>query len=193
MATKSSGLIKDAISDEIVNITEKFVTESGTKDISVRKILVAMNVTNRVFYNRFHNIEEVFEIIYSRTVLKMRDSFHSAIDPYKDFFGYVTDVAVKVLIQTYDVKNQFSQYMFDFDSSSVSNHNWWNERIKKIIEIGKEKKQLKDIDPEMLSYSVWCFFRGFNADAVKRKLSREEAVEKFRFGLSCLFEGVKNN
>ncbi len=192
MASKSNGLIKDAISDEIVNIAEKFVTEGGTKNVSVRKILMEMNVTNRVFYNRFHNLEEVFELIYAKSVLKMRDSFSSDINPEKDFLGYITDVAIKVLIQTYDVKKQFSQYMFEFDSSSDSNRNWWTQRIKKIIELGKATNQIKDIDSDMLSYAVWCFFRGFNADAVKRKLSKEEAVEKFRFGLSCLFDGVKN-
>jgi len=102
------------------------------------------------------------------------------------------DVAVKVLLSTYEVKNQFSQYMFEFDSMKEANRIWWTNKIKEIIEVGKQTGQLKDVDSEKLSYTIWCFFRGYNADAVHRQLSKEEAVENFQFGLQCLFHGIKN-
>lgn len=191
MPSKDS-LIQDSISDEIVQIAERIAVEEGVKNVTVRKILSKMQVTNRVFYNRFHNISEVLEIIYGHAVLRMRESLVSDYNIETDFFDYVIDIAVKVLIQTYDVKNQFSQYMFEFDSSSDSNRLWWTEKIKEIIAVAKRTNQLKDVDSEMLSYTVWCFFRGYNADAVKRQLPKEEAVRRFKFGLNCLFEGIRN-
>ena len=191
MTVKNDNLISDEVSEEIINIAESMVMQDGAKNVTVRRIINEMGVTNRVFYNRYRNIDEVFQIIYRRAVIKMHESIESEYDLRTDFYNYVIDVAVKVLVKTYQVKNQFSQYMFEFDSSTDTNRLWWMNKIKEIIEVAKETKQLKDVDSEMLSYTVWCFFRGYNADAVKRKLSVDEAVKQFKFGLSCLFDGVR--
>ena len=191
MTVKNDNLISDEVSEEIINIAESMVMQDGAKNVTVRRIINEMGVTNRVFYNRYRNIDEVFQIIYRRAVIKMHESIESEYDLRTDFYNYVIDVAVKVLVKTYQVKNQFSQYMFEFDSSTDTNRLWWMNKIKEIIEVAKETKQLKDVDSEMLSYTVWCFFRGYNADAVKRKLSVDEAVKRFKFGLSCLFDGVR--
>ena len=188
--SSGSKLITDSISDEIVSVTEKIVMTDGAKNVTVRRVLSEMGVTNRVFYNRFHNIDEVLEIVYTNAVIKMHESIDSEYDLETDFFNYVIDVAVKVLVKTYEVKKQFSQYMFEHDSLTESNRIWWTEKIKKIVETAKITGQMKDIDAEMLSYTIWCFFRGYNADAVHRKLSIDEAVKRFKFGLDCLFYGV---
>ena len=191
MAASKDNLIYDAVSEEIIEIAERIAIEDGPKNVTVRKILSVMDVTNRVFYNRFKNVDEVLEKVYAKTVIKMHDSIESEYDIKTDFFNYVMDVAVKVLIKTYDVKNRFSDYMFEFDSSTDTNRIWWMNKIKEIIEVAKATNQLKkDVDSDMLSYTVWCFFRGYNADAVKRQLSKEEAVKRFKFGLKCLFNGV---
>ena len=192
MNTNKNTLIQDSISDDIIEIAEKLVKRDGARNVTVRKILTQMGVTNRVFYNRFHNLNEVLEIVYRRAVLKMRESIKSEYDIRTDFYSYVMDVAVKVLVNTYDVKKEFSQYMFEFDSASDSNIKWWTEQVIKMINIAKKSGQIKEsVDSQMLSYTVWAFFRGYNADAVNRKLSKEDAVKYFKFGLNCLIDGVK--
>ena len=192
VVVSNSNLISDEISEEIICVTEKLVAEDGAGKVTVRKVLRKMGVTNRVFYNRFHNIYDVLKIIYRRAVIKMHKCLDSEFDPRTDFYNYVMDVAVKVLINTYDVKNQFSRYMFEFDSQSEANMKWWTGEVKKLIEIAKETEQIKsDVDSDMLSYAIWCFFRGYNADAVNRKIPKEEAVRCFKFGLRCLFDGVR--
>ncbi len=190
MATIKDKLIVDDVSDEIVTVAERIAITDGVKNITVRRILKEMNVTNRVFYNRYHNLNEVLEIIYRKAVIRMRESLISEYDMRTQFYDYVMDVAVKVLVRTYEVKSAFSQYMFEFDSATDSNRIWWTDSIKQIIEVAKETGQLVDVDSDMLSYTIWCFFRGYNADAVKRKLSVEEAVKRFKFGLHCLFYGL---
>ena len=65
--------------------------------------------------------------------------------------------------------------------------------IKKLIDFAKEKKFIKDVDSEVMSYAIWCFCRGYNADAVARNLPREEAVRRFRYSFSYLLEGLKAN
>ncbi len=185
-------LIRDTISEQIISVAERIAMEDGTKDINVRRIINELGVTNRVFYNRFHNIDEVLEAVYTRSAQSMHESFSTDKDINSDFFGYVTDVCVNVLINTYDIKNRFSQYMFEFDSYTASNYTWWKAKIEQLINLGKETGKLKDVNSDMLSYSLWCFLRGFNADAVNRGLSKEEAISKLTFGLNCLFEGIKN-
>lgn len=185
-------LIKDSISEEILNTVERMAMDGGTKDINVRRVITALGVTNRVFYNRFHNIEEVLEAVYQRAASGMHGSFNSQKDIETDFFGYVTDVIINVLINTYDIKQRFSQYMFEFDSYSQANCSWWMNKIKEVVDFGKKTGQVKDVDSEMLSYSLWCFLRGFNADAVNRGLPKEEAITKLTFGLNCIFDGIRN-
>lgn len=183
-------LIYDSVSEDIIAITERLVKEHGANSITVRRVLKEMDVTNRVFYNRFHNIDEVLQIIYKRTVYKMRESLNSEYDIKTNLYEYVIDVCVKVLVKTYDLKNEFSQYMFEFDSATDENRQWWMGEIKKIISVGKETNQLCDIDSDMFSYTIWCFIRGFCADAIKRKLLKEEAVKYFKFGLERLIGGI---
>lgn len=190
MVKSKGGLISDKMSEEIVRVTEEIAMTYGAQNVTVRRVLAELGVTNRVFYNRFHNIDEVLEIVYKNAVIKMHESVNSEYDLETDFFNYVIDVAVKVLIKTYEVKRQFSQYMFEHDSLTEANRIWWTEKIKTIIEKAKATNQMKDVDSDMLSYAVWCFFRGYNADAVHRKLSVDEAVKSFKFGLDCLFYGI---
>lgn len=191
MTDARDNLICDKVSDRIIEVAERIVQKEGTSNVTVRKILREMGVTNRVFYNRFRNIAEVLEIIYKRAVLKMRESLRSDYDVKTDFYNHVMDLAVKVLISTYDIKEQFSNYSFEFDSKTDENRLWWSEKIKRLIEIAKETKQIKNVDSDMLSYTLWCFFRGYNADVVHRHLSKEEAVKNFKYSIECLFEGVK--
>lgn len=187
---EKDNLIYDSVSEDIINVTEKLAKEDGAKSVNVRRVLKEMDVTNRVFYNRFRNIDEVLQIIYKRTVMKMRESLISDFDIKTHIHEYVLDVCVKVLVKTYDLKNQFSQYMFEFDSATDENRQWWIDRIKEIIMVGKETNQLFDVDADMFSYTMWCFIRGYCADAIKRGLSKENAVSCFKFGIECLLNGV---
>ena len=183
--------ISDSISDSIIDIAEKLDKTDGAHNITVRKILDELGTTNRVFYNRFRNVDDVLEILYTKLVLKMQRTVRSDIDPDKDFFGYVMDLGVKALTATYEIKMEFSRYMFEHDSLTNANRIWWTNEIEKIISRGKKLGVLKNIDDDKLAYSVWCFLRGYNADAVLRKMSVDEAIENFKFGFGCFLDGVK--
>lgn len=179
------------MSEKIIETTKNMVISDGANAITVRKILWALGITNRVFYNRFHNINEVLEIVYKSTVLKVRQSITSGIDSGKDFFEHVMDIVVNTLIMSYETKMQFNHYVFENDSLTQSNYEWWMVEIKKLIDYAKEHDYIKDVNSDMLSYSIWCFCRGYNADAVARRLPKEEAVENFKYGFGFLLAGLK--
>ena len=184
-------MISDEMSEKIIETTKNMVISDGANAITVRKILWALGITNRVFYNRFHNINEVLEIVYKSTVLKVRQSITSGIDSGKDFFEHVMDIVVNTLIMSYETKMQFNHYVFENDSLTQSNYEWWMVEIKKLIDYAKENDYIKDVNSDMLSYSIWCFCRGYNADAVARRLPKEEAVENFKYGFGFLLAGLK--
>ncbi len=192
MSTEKENLISDSISADIVRITEEIANKYGAKNVNVRRVITEMGVTNRVFYNRFHNVGEVLEIIYANAVSEMKKCLKSEYDRKTQFFEYVTDVSVKVLIATYEVKKEFSKYLFEFDSHSEENRIWWLGEIKKIVDDATENGHIKATDSDMLSYTVWCFIRGYCADAINRNLTKEEAVKNFKFGLGCLIDGLKS-
>ena len=186
-------LIRDAMSETIITTVETMVMESGAHGITVRRVLARLGISNRVFYNRFHNIEEVLDIVYKNTVIKIRESLSATLDSEKDFFENVMDIVTRTLLVSYDTKMQFNQYIFESDSHSKSNYSWWMSEIKKLIDYAKEKKYIKDVDSDVMSYAIWCFCRGYNADAVARNLPREEAVRRFRYSFSFLLDGLKAN
>ena len=179
------------MSDRIIDTARQIAITQGTEDINVRRILQTLGITNRVFYNRFRNIDEVLKIVYLDTVLKMRESIAEDFDPEGDFFQQVTDIVAKTLVMSYDVKMNLNYYVFENDSISCQNYEWWKSEIARLIEFGKAKGVLKDVETEKMSYAVWCFIRGYNADALGRKLPKEQAVEDFKYSFGILLDGMK--
>ena len=185
-------LIKDEISENIIDITKRLAEEEGAHNVTVRQILKELNVTNRVFYNRFHNVEEVLEFIYRRAVVNMRKSFNSKIDSKTDVYDYCLNVATSVISNTYEIKTTFNQYMLEHEELTQENYSWWRNEITKIFNYALEKKMVKNnIDTEMLSYSIWCFCRGFSADALSRHVPKDEAIKYFRFAFGCFLNGLR--
>lgn len=191
MQEKPNELIRDEMSEKIIDAAEKLATSHGAHTVTVRKILEALGITNRVFYNRFKNIDEVLELVYKRTVIKIREIIARDIDEDRDFFEQVMDLVINSLITSYDAKMQFNQYVFHNDSLSRGNYEWWTAEIKKLIVYAMNKGLIKEVDPDVLSYSIWCFCRGYNADAVQRQLDRDVAVKNFRYSFGFLLDGLK--
>ena len=185
-------MIKDAMSDTIIRTAKSIATLDGVKSVTVRNILKKLNITNRVFYNRFHNIEEVLSEIYRSMALKMRESVALEFDTKRDFFEQVTDIVASTLVMSYDNKMNMSQYVFESDSVSDVNCEWWRDRIKSIIDYAVSHGFIKNLDVEIMSYSIWCFVRGYNADALARGVPKEQAVEGFRYSFKVFLDGMRN-
>ena len=56
-------LISDEMSRRIIAAAEQIARTSGAESVTVRSILRALGISNRVFYNRFHNAAEVLDIV----------------------------------------------------------------------------------------------------------------------------------
>ena len=184
--------IRDEMSEKIIETAEYLATTEGAHTLTVRKILQKLDITNRVFYNRFHNIEEVLEIIYRNMIIKIRESITpEQTNSAADFFEHVIDVVTRSLIMSYENKMAFNQYIFENDSHSQSNYVWWHTEIKKLIDYAKDKQYIRDIDSDAMSYAIWCFCRGYNADAVGRHLPMDLAVKNFRYSFGVLLDGMR--
>lgn len=185
-------LISDEMSVKIIEAATMIAKNEGAGKVTVREILRTLNITNRVFYNRFHNVEEVLRIVYHDMVLKIRESILTRFDPNGDYLAQITAIARSSLVMSYDVKMNFNQYVFNSDSVLQGNFDWWRGEIKKLIEFGKSRGHLKsDIDADVMSYAIWCFIRGYNADAVGRGIPKDDAVKGFEYGFSILLDGMK--
>lgn len=185
-------LIVDEMSQAIIDTAQQLAIASGADNVNVRAVLRALGITNRVFYNRFHNIDEVLQIVYANTVLKIRESITAKFDPEGDFFTQVIDMVANTLVMSYENKMNFYQYVFENDSVSCDNYAWWKTEITRLIEFGKANGHIvQDIDTDAMSYAVWCFIRGYNADALGRKLPQEKAVANFRYCFGILLDGMR--
>ncbi|MDP4132648.1 MAG: TetR/AcrR family transcriptional regulator [Bacillota bacterium] len=191
MAYSKGTKLEDEISEEIIAVATQIAYTDGVGHISVKRILSELGVTNRVFYNRFRNLDDVLVVVYDRIMNQMRECISQGYDESKDYFEYLIDLAVTVLRKTYEDKLHFSHYMFEYDSYKDSNRNWWIDHMIPIFDYGIEKGLLRKMDTRLLGYSIWCFLRGFNADAVGGGLTFEEALDSFKLGINCFLEGMK--
>lgn len=179
------------MSEAIINEVERIATVDGADKVSVSKVMQSLGKSNRVFYNRFQNLEEVLGIVYTNTIVKIREGLNVSYDGTGDFFEYVVESITRALIMSYDIKMKFNQYVFENDSLTESNYEWYRANIKKLFDYAKERNLIKDVDSEVLGYAFWCFCRGYNADAVMR-MPKDEAVEKFKYSFRILLDGIKN-
>jgi AcrR family transcriptional regulator len=183
--------ISDEMSLRIIDAAERLARAEGAHKVTVRKVLQDLEITNRVFYNRFHNIGEVLDIVYENTALKIRESITAQFDPEGDFFQQVLEIVVRTLVMSYETKMQFSQYVFESDSVSQDNYAWWKAEIQKLMEFAKSRGYIRDVDTDVMSYAIWCFIRGFNADALGRQLPVEEAARSFQYSFNILLDGLR--
>ena len=187
---QSTDRIHDALSDRIIEIVAQICANEGAHKVTVKKIVTELGATNRVFYNRFANIDEVLRIVYRNAFVSMRDNVKPDLQDKDSFLRFCLDTAVDVLMQTYDVKMQFRSYVFEHDSLTEDNRLWWAKKIKKYYQLALDNGFAKQVDPDALCYAIWCFCRGYYADALARRLPKEEAVRYFTFGFTCLIDGL---
>ena len=183
-------LINDEMSIKIIDATEQIILEQGIETLNVSRILKYLNITNRVFYNRYSNIQEVLQKIFERVINRKKDLIDIEYDANQDFFEYVTTIATNFLLFAYDVQDKFNYLIFGSDVFTQNNYEWYLVKIKEIIQLGRSKNLLKDFDDEAMGYFIWCSLRGFNADVVMR-MEKEEAVNKFQNTFKYLLEGIK--
>ncbi len=191
MSEMKAELISDEMSDKIIDAAYKLVVDNGAHEVTVRMILKELDITNRVFYNRFHNIEEVLGIISQKTIMKVRESLRFKFDKNIDFFEQIMGVVEKTLILSYETRMGFAHYVFENDSVSDDNYRWWTNEIKIILDYAVENGYIIEVNTEKASYAIWCFIRGFNADAIGRNMPLEEALDKYRYGFSFIMNGLK--
>ncbi len=191
MAEIKQKMITDKMTETIIETVHAMATETGAENINVRMVLHRLNISNRVFYNRFGNIEDVLNAVYKRIALKIRESITGGFDPDGDYFEQIQNIAVNTLISSYEQKKMFNSYAFNTDSLSGRNFEWWRAEIEKLIDFGKRRGYFKDVDTSRMSYAIWCFIRGYNADAVGRGIPKDEAAESFRYSFGVLLDGMK--
>lgn len=191
MVKIQSDLITDEMSDRIIEAANELVAVHGAHGVTVRMILKELDITNRVFYNRFHNIEEVLDIISNNTIMKVRESLRFRFDKNLDFFEQILNVVEKTLILSYETRQGFAHYVFENDSVSNHNYEWWTNEIKIILDYAIENGYIIEVDTDKASYAIWCFIRGFNADAIGRNMPLETALENYRYGFRFILEGLR--
>ena len=192
MAVSQNGLIVDGMSDRIIAVAERMAMTNGAHTVNVRKILLELGITNRVFYNRFRNVEDVLGVVYQKVSEQIRANVAWVSETQEEFFERVTEMVANTLIRSYDLKKQFNHYMFENDSRSQSNYEWWMSTIKQMLTYAKEKGYVRaDADVDVLSYSLWCFWRGYNADAVGRGIPKEEAVKGCKYSFGIIRDGLR--
>ncbi|MDO4494041.1 MAG: TetR/AcrR family transcriptional regulator [Clostridia bacterium] len=184
--------IMDEMRVRIIDTVRKLAGEKNGERLTVRDVLKELNITNRVFYNRFRNIDEVLDILYTETVQKVRQSLSIPWDGHSDFFAHVLAVGAGTLVLTYESREKYSSLIFSMDSVLEENLRWWEREIKNLIRMGQDSGNVRpDLDADAVSYGIWCFIRGFNADALARKMPIDEALAKFKTGFGALLEGFR--
>ena len=183
-------LIKDEMSYKIVDTAEKIIIENGIEFLNVSKILRELNITNRVFYNRFNNIQDVLLEIYNRIITQKRELISIEYDDSIDFFEYGMNLATSFLELAFDLQEKFNFFIFGSDMFTNGNYEWYLNKIRELLKIGRKKGVLKEFDDDAMSYYIWCSCRGINTDIVTR-MKKDEAIKIFKSSFRYLLEGIR--
>ena len=185
-----AAMLQDETADEILRIAKEICKTEGAGQVTVRKIITQMGVTNRVFYNRYRSRDALLYQIYSEAVTEM----HRCVDPHytdKDsFFQFCLETGEQVLGQTYDIKRQFKDYYFAHTELTDHNRDWWSEQVRRHYTIAHENGWIQVTDIEKIGVSLWCMCRGYLEDAAVRAFTKDEALQAFRFGMTCYLKGL---
>ena len=187
---KDKKIIKDEISFKIIEATAIIIQNEGITKLNVSKVLKSLDISNRVFYNRFNNLEEVLEEVYNTIIIQKREKLIPQYDEKQDFFEYVLDLVENSLVLAYELKTQLNLLVFGTDAYTKDNYEWYIERIKNLIDYAKKKDLIVDVDSDVMSYTLWCAIRGYNADVITR-LNKEEAIKNMRYSFNLLLKGIK--
>lgn len=193
MAYSRGTQIEDETSNRIIDTAMEIALSEGVSNLTVSKIIRAMDVTNRVFYNRFKDINDVITAVYERVVHKLRSCLDVKYDGKQDYCEFITDLAVSVLTETYKLKLHFAGYLYNYNAYNEENRIWWINHIAPLIDYGIEHGIFKKTDSRLLAYSVWCYCRGFTAATMDSNLSTDEGLAAFRIGFKCLMDGVRKD
>ena len=70
---------------------------------------------------------------------------------------------------------------------------WNNDKTRCYGVVGVIRDLIQSGILEYSDYNdaIWCFIRGFNADAMARSLSREEALRRFDYGFGIFLKGIR--
>ncbi len=188
---ESKYLIKDEMSQLIIQTARKIAEKEGAKQVTVRKILKDLNISNRVFYNRFKNIEEVLSYIYKNVTKSLQLTIDLDCNTAEEYYDLLVSVPIKTLKNYYKKTEGLEQLIFEKDSHEEQNITWWHDNITQLLQYGVNKGYLKEFNVEAVSYIIWCFVRSFYADVVVRNIPVEDAESIFNLGFKIFLEGLK--
>ena len=114
MTETKQKMITDKMTETIIETVYTMAAQTGAEKINVRMVLQHLGISNRVFYNRFANIEDVLNAVYERIALKIRESITGGFDPDGDYFEQVKNIAASTLIMSYEQKKMFNSYAFKY-------------------------------------------------------------------------------
>lgn len=182
--------LEDETSKTIIATAAQIARREGMEELTVKRVLTELKVSNRVFYNRFRNIDDVIQVLYEDLVQEIRSSLERVQQPAQSYPDYLLELAVAAVEKIYQNTLHFKQYLFSYQVANDTNRDWWLKNIQQLLRRGMEQGELKVNDPVKMSYGVWCFCLGFHRDAVGDELTEQEAMDAFREAFSCLIQGM---
>ncbi len=182
--------LEDETSKTIIATAAQIARREGMEELTVKRVLTELKVSNRVFYNRFRNIDDVIQVLYEDLVQEIRSSLERVQQPAQSYPDYLLELAVAAVEKIYQNTLHFKQYLFSYQVANDTNRDWWLKKIQQLLRRGMEQGELKVNDPVKMSYGVWCFCLGFHRDAVGDELTEQEAMDAFREAFSCLIQGM---
>lgn len=184
--------IEDKTTKAIVRTAAVIAQREGLEKLTVKRILSEMKVSNRVFYNRFRNIEDLIEVMYHQFVDTVRERINpERLADTEHYYETMLELAVGVVRKMYHNDIHFRLRLLSYEASKESNRNWWLKQIQEILKDGVNRGLLKPMNEQAVSYGVWCFCLGFHKDALGKNINEEEAISAFRESFSYFIEGMK--
>ena len=139
--------LEDETSKTIIATAAQIARREGMEELTVKRVLTELKVSNRVFYNRFRNIDDVIQVLYEDLVQEIRSSLERVQQPAQSYPDYLLELAVAAVEKIYQNTLHFKQYLFSYQVANDTNRDWWLKKIQQLLRRGMEQGELKVNDP----------------------------------------------
>lgn len=166
--------------------------EEGFSEVSVRKISKKMNYSTGVIYHYFLDKQEIIDAIEEKEMSWLHSQIEEFVHSESDVFRTIETVFHRIMRLAFEEPEKYNLIVLHKYSRQTNGRSQYQGMLCEKLQDAMARGIVRREDPEMMAFSVWSSFHGFNLMISRYKDLTEQTAEKlFQIQLDILIRGLK--
>ena len=193
MAREDQKMRSDSVRQAILDTALQIGLEEGFEAISIRKIITRMKYSTGVVYHHFKDKQEIIDAIEASETAKYYGVISQLVDDSADVITNMLTVFRRSMQLAFEEPEKYNLIVLHKYSRRQPTPSPWISHIAKNLEKEMQAGQIKRMDPNYASFSIWSSFLGFNLMISRMQgLTQQRADEMFQVQSEIIIKGVFN-